>query len=323
AANMGRIEDLYLKALHAAEAAKPAQRARLEFFGDNLVVMQWQLRASGFLPEAKTSPLYRKDAEVDKMLGRMDPRFGVEFAPKMKRLEKPFPPVSAAWAPALAHPRATTPMGLRGMTRFLFFPNADQDISITATRIMKTGVLVRYDAYTASGAKLAGGILKLGTPVQFLGSAGQIYYVEIKGGASPYEVELKGAPYVLAADAEPRGVHLSGKATPLYFRVPAGMPQFTLSVSSEAPGETSLSRLYDPNGNLVKTLDTQTEAVAKATITPADAGGKMEGFWCLSVEKAPKGGFDDVFVALDPALPQWFTLDPQQPLTISALKSLK
>ena len=322
AANYPRIEALYLGARLAAEAASPAQRARLEFFGDNLVVMQWQLRASGFLPETKTSPLYRADAEVDKMLGRLHPGFGVEFAPQLKRMEKPFPPVRAAWVPALLHPRPTTPLGLRGLTRFLCFPNADQDIGVTATKILKPGSLVRYDAYTAAGTKLAGGILRLGAPVLFLGSAGQIYYVEIKGSDSPYEVEIKGAPYALAADAEPRGLHL-GKPTLLYFQVPASVPQFTVSVSSEAPGETSLSQLYAPSGKLIQTLDTQTERVARATITPAQSGGEWEGFWCLSVEKAPKGSFDDVYVALDAALPQWFTIDPTQPLTISVLKTLK
>ena len=321
AANYAKIEALYLDAKQAAETATPAQRARLEFFGDNLVLMQSQLRASGFLPETKTSPLYRADAEVDTMLGRLHPGFGVEFAPKMKRMEKPFPPVRAAWEPALPHPRAAKPLGLRGLTRFLCFPNADQDISVSVTKIMKAGTLVRYDAYTAAGAKLAGGALRLGIPAQFLGSAGQIYYVEIKS-SSPYEVELKGAPCALAADAEPRGLHL-GKPTPLYFQVPASVPQFTLSVSSEAPGETSLSQLYAPSGKLIATLDTQTDRIARTTVTPAQTGGEWAGFWCLSVEKAPKGVFDDVFVTLDPALPQWFIINPAEPLAISALKNLK
>ena len=136
-------------------------------------------------------------------------------------------------------------------------------------------------------------------------------------------MELKGAPYALAADVEPRGIHLSGRATPLYFQVPKGVPQFTISISSSAPGETSLSQLYSPGGKLVATFDTQTQSVARATITPAQAGGEWEGFWCLSVEKAPKGGFDDVYVTLDSALPQWFILNPVEPLAISALKNLK
>ena len=105
--------------------------------------------------------------------------------------------------------------------------------------------------------------------------------------------------------------------------MPKGVPQFTISISSSAPGETSLSQLYAPSGKLVQTFDTQTESVARATITPSQARGEWEGFWCLSVEKAPKGGFDDVFVTLDPALPQWFITNPAEPLAISALNNLK
>ena len=89
------------------------------------------------------------------------------------------------------------------------------------------------------------------------------------------------------------------------------------------PCETSLSQLYSPSGKLVHTFDTQTEPVARATITPTQAGGEWEGFWCLSVGKAPKGAFDDVFVTLDATLPQWFIINSAEPLIISTLKSLK
>ncbi len=321
AANYPRIEALYLEAQRAAERATPAQRARLDFFGDNLAIMQWQLRAHGFLPETKTSPLYRSDAAVDKLLGVVNPGFCVALASGMQRAEKNFPPVRVERAPALTHPRPITPLALRGRARFLFFPSADQEIRITATKISSRGSIVRCDAYSASGARVAGGALRPGNPVQFLGSAGQIYYVEVEGGQSFYELELTGAPYTLAADSGKRGVHLLGKATPFYFQVPADVPQFTITVSSGAPVETSLSRLYAPSGKLIETLDTQTTPVARVTIGREQAGSECEGFWCLSIEKAPKGGFDDVNVALDPALPQWFTLNPAEPLVVTPLKA--
>ena len=57
--------------------------------------------------------------------------------------------------------------------------------------------------------------------------------------------------------------------------------------------------------------------IARATTSPSQAKGEWEGFWCLSIQKAPESSFDDVFVTPDPALPQWFTLDPAQPLTIT------
>ena len=105
--------------------------------------------------------------------------------------------------------------------------------------------------------------------------------------------------------------------------MPARVPQFTITVSSDAPGETSLSKLYAPNGKLIETFDTQTAPVARAKISVAQSKDVWVGFWCLSVEKAPKGSFDDFYVALDAALPPWFTLNAAEPLTISSLKTLK
>ncbi len=324
AVNYPRIEALYLEAQKAAAAqATPGQKARLEFFGDNLVLMQSQLRAAGFLPEMKSSPLYRPATEVEKMLGRMHPGFGVALAPGMKRMEKPFPPVQVAWGAALPNARPVTQARLRGKTRFLVFPNADQEVSVMITKVTKPDATVRYDAYSASGTKIGGAMLQPGAPERFLGSAGQIYYVELDAGMVAYEMELKGAPWALAADAEARGVHFCGHTTPLYFQVPAGMSEFSLSVSSSSPGETSLGKLYAPDGKLVHTFDTQTTPVAKAMISTQQAGAGGGGFWCLSVEKAPQGGFDDVYVVLDAPLPQWFTLDAAVPLTITNLKSVE
>jgi Domain of unknown function (DUF4838) len=84
AANYPRIEALYLAAQKAAEAATPAQRARLDFFGENLALMQWQLRTGGLLPEDKSSPLHRTNAELESKLGKLNPGFGVAFARGMK-----------------------------------------------------------------------------------------------------------------------------------------------------------------------------------------------------------------------------------------------
>jgi hypothetical protein len=238
-------------------------------------------------------------------------------------MEKTFPPVRAAWSPALPHPRPVAPLAIRGKARFLLFPNADQEIRITATRISALGSLVRCDAYNADGTRITEAVLRPDIPVHFLGSAGQIYYVEVNGGQSSYELKLTGAPFALAANSGPLGVHVQGKATPFYFRVPAELPQLTITVSSAAPGETSLSRLYSPSGKLVGTFDTQTAPVARMTLKQEEAAGEWHGFWCLSIEKAPNGVFDDVYVALDGALPQWFILDPAEPLTITALNTVK
>lgn len=321
AANTPRLESLFLAARGAAATATPGQRARLEFFGDNLAIMQWQLRARGLRPETKTSPLYRTDAEIGPMLGRVHPGFGVALAPAFAGSAKSFPAVHTTLAPALEKRGPVTPLALRGRTVILFAPTTDREISVAATRLSPVNSFVPYSVYSATGARLTGGALRAGNPVRFPGAAGQIYHVEISGGSAVYELELKGAPFAFAADPGTAGFHLLGKATPLHFQVPAGVAQFTIRVSSAAPGETSLSRLYSPGGKLVATFDTQTASTARATITPAQTDGEWAGYWSLVVAKAPQGVFDDVFITLDPALPQWITVNPAEPLSISSAAS--
>ncbi|MCE5237054.1 DUF4838 domain-containing protein [bacterium] len=59
APQFAQIERLYAAAL--AQVQTPRQRARLEMFGDNLVVLHWNLRHAGLLPEPEKSSLYRSD----------------------------------------------------------------------------------------------------------------------------------------------------------------------------------------------------------------------------------------------------------------------
>jgi hypothetical protein len=73
----------------------------------------------------------------------------------------------------------------------------------------------------------------------------------------------------------------------------------------------------------VRTFDTQTAPVARITLKRGEVAEEWSGFWCLSVGKAPKGAFDDVRINLDAGRPQWFSLDPAEPLTITALDTVR
>jgi hypothetical protein len=85
AANYPQIEQLYLAAQAAATNATPAQKARLAFFRDNLIVMQWTLRSENVLPVMTNSPLYRTDAEVEAVIGKVNPAFGLVLANDTRR----------------------------------------------------------------------------------------------------------------------------------------------------------------------------------------------------------------------------------------------
>jgi len=56
-----QMEVLYREAL--AKAQTDAQRRRLEMFGDNLVLLNWNMRQAGWLEKPETSAFYRSDAD--------------------------------------------------------------------------------------------------------------------------------------------------------------------------------------------------------------------------------------------------------------------
>jgi hypothetical protein len=60
------LENLYFQAL--GQAVTDAQKKRLEMFGDNLTMLNWNLRRAGLLPDAQTTRLYRSDADYDRWL---------------------------------------------------------------------------------------------------------------------------------------------------------------------------------------------------------------------------------------------------------------
>lgn len=55
------IEALYKQALEKADT--PARRARLELFGDNLIVLHWNLRKGNLLPDPESSMFHRADGD--------------------------------------------------------------------------------------------------------------------------------------------------------------------------------------------------------------------------------------------------------------------
>ena len=79
AASYPEVERLYLAAQAAAQNATTGQKARLNFFGDNLILTNYRLRKLKAIPDDATSPLYRSEAQVKAMAGKVAPGFGVKL----------------------------------------------------------------------------------------------------------------------------------------------------------------------------------------------------------------------------------------------------
>lgn len=83
AANFPTFTDLFLKAVAAQKAdatTTPGQKARLYFFGDNMILTNYRLVKLGAIKQDVSSPLYRTRAQINKMIGKVNPDFGVKLA---------------------------------------------------------------------------------------------------------------------------------------------------------------------------------------------------------------------------------------------------
>lgn len=82
AANYSEIQRLFLAAQTAQNAdpnSTPEQKARLNFFGDDLILMDYRLQKMGAIPKSTTSPFYRPQAVIEKLVGQVQPGFGVKL----------------------------------------------------------------------------------------------------------------------------------------------------------------------------------------------------------------------------------------------------
>jgi hypothetical protein len=69
------IERLYLDGL--GKTATPAQRRRLEMFGENLVLLHHHMRHAGLIVDGKTSSFYRDDQTFQQSLTQTDFPFSI------------------------------------------------------------------------------------------------------------------------------------------------------------------------------------------------------------------------------------------------------
>jgi hypothetical protein len=153
AANYARVEALFLEARTAAATATPAQRARpgiLRRQSRHHAVATARARLSSL--RRRPRPSIASDAEIDPMLGRVHPGFGVALAPAFAGTSKIFPRGAHRGRPRRSEQRRpVTPLALRGRSVILFSPTATQDITVAATKLSPSNTLVLYSVLNAAG----------------------------------------------------------------------------------------------------------------------------------------------------------------------------
>lgn len=317
AANFAAIERLHQQAL--AKAESPQVRKRLEVFGDNLKALCFHLDAYGLMANASASRYYLDaDGFSEFMSDRMGSLWLEEARRRVRRRRiEPLEVTRFAGEVGVAEPMRR--YRLRGDQNILLFAPEAGPVQLRFLALVPRGKLIRYSIVDREGKSLAAGAARAGSEVTIEAAAGQYYVLCMTAGSGWYEI---GSTVPMAVDGSTgeRGLHFLGKATPLYFHVPAGTESFTLTVSSDGPGETALAKVYEPTGRLAATFDTSRTMVDRQTVPVGPDGA---GFWKIVCGPAERGAFDDVYIIPGRRLSGFFSLSPEGTLVVRRLSSPK
>ena len=143
--------------------------------------------------------------------------------------------------------------------------------------------------------------------ITFTPEADGIYYVLASAESAAYSVASANVPVGLYAGA---GLHTIGGANRLYFMVPAGLREFTISPAGSSGHETVRVDVYNPEGRLEATG--QSTAEETDFQVKVDAGARAGDVWSLSLTKADVGILEDNNLTLDAPLPPVVSLVPEQ-----------
>ena len=112
-----------------------------------------------------------------------------------------------------------------------------------------------------------------------------------------------------AALAAPRAGFIY-QTSSVWFMVPEGIEQFTLTFHAQWPGETVRLRVLDPEGNEAGVEETRQTGDMELPITvPEGLDGRA---WSVVFEPTEEGVMEDYAVRMDPALPAFWALAPDR-----------
>ncbi|NOZ23259.1 MAG: DUF4838 domain-containing protein [Planctomycetes bacterium] len=126
------------------------------------------------------------------------------------------------------------------------------------------------------------------------------YVVSVRTGRNAALVTLLNDHAVLAG----RKIRLISETCPLFFYVPEGVKEFTVTLESPAPGETARMRLFNPDGKEVAVGQTGKEKtyVARVKVPPGQSGKA----WSVRTERADMGTLEDYSIDLGEMLPPYW-----------------
>jgi hypothetical protein len=322
ALSVGRLKDVYaasfpeLERLDRAAEAKVQDadaKARLAMLGDNLTVLHWNLRQQKLLDDPTASTFYLSDEDFYAFLNAN--RSSLALAPTASSVRPASVRRTLSLKPGtVANAEEVKRFLLRGDQHLVIRPAGDGPAEVQFSSLTTRGKLVTYTLYVAAGKDLAAGVVSATAPVALPAADTPYYHLTIAGGSASYGVPITHASWAVDGRLTDQGLHLLNQVTPLYFEVPEGITAFHLQLEATPPGETAVARLIAPDGREAARFDCSAKSVDRREIA-VEAGD--QGFWKLVIEKADIGVIDDVYVKQGDELSGYFSLVPEQALSVS------
>ena len=207
---------------------------------------------------------------------------------------------------------------LRGENMLVIAGKAEQAVEL----LLKNQPVACYNSKliwelrTAEMEKLVSGTIPHGKSdtVKFIPEKDGIYLLGLSSGPCAYSVISCNAPVDLYSGD---GLSLIYSVDRLYFGVPDGVEQFTLTAKGSG-AETVRVNVLDSSGNQVATGQTTTkEEMVEIQVT---TGAHNNGAWSLEFARADESVIEDHTIKLDPKLPPVLSLAPGHLFKISGKK---
>ncbi len=307
--NFPEMERLYRAA--EAKVTDTDAKQRLEWLGWNLTILHWNMRQFKMLDDPTASSFYMPDAEFFEWFAErkgslaLRPQRGSAGATSVK-------PVAVSPVEGVPNADEAQMCYLRGDQHAVILPTADT-ATVSFRNISTRGKLVQYTVYGADGEQISAGIMSAEVPITLDAVGSPHYHLLISAGSASFAMQVDGGAWAVSDSESNQGLHLLNRVTPLYFEVPEGTDSFELSVAATPPGETVAGTLYAPDGREVESFNVVEVPIERKRIT---AGAGDAGWWKLTLGPAEVGAIDDVYVDLGDDVPQWFSLVPDQALTV-------
>lgn len=293
---------------------------RLEYFKNNMKILQWTLKEFKLIPRDYSSIF---DASDDEIASFDDP--GVHRVAYFNRprdlpiLPNRFTKVGAGVDLKDAEALEKQPP-LRGPSSFIFKAKADGEIRITYTLVGKNETTNKIFFYNDKNELIKWQFLRDNNVRSIPVKAGKVYRAQIRTLYDTYRLKVENAWWGAVSELEDTGVHFVGKKGDgvlqiVHLYVPEGTKKFRMWLRGGGDAErmeTAKAELITPAGRKINFNATEQICdLQEIEVKPGESG-----FWKMNISKGDKGMLDDYYIRILSGIPPVLFPDPANALEI-------